>query len=118
MFSLAGLEPIDLSPRIKARVHRLDGTIEEGTKDPYGKPWIMQEGRFAGDNSLFTLYSAPATGDRNLAPRTDVNSQRFLRAGWRGHISHWAGVPGDMKGVWEMPLETFIGEAVINLKKT
>ena len=117
MFSLAGLEPIDLSPRIKARVHRLDGTIEEGTKDPYGKPWIMQEGRFAGDNSLFTLYSAPATGDETWhQERMSTHNGSYVQGGG-GHISHWAGVPGDMKGVWEMPLETFIGEAaVINLK--
>ena len=63
MFSLAGRKPVDLSPRIKARIHRLDGSVEEGTADPYGRPWVMQEGRFPGDNSLFTLYSAPVGGD-------------------------------------------------------
>ena len=37
--------------------------------------------------------------------------------GGKGHISHWAGVPEDMKGLWEMPLTTFIGEAAVcNLK--
>ena len=116
MFSLAGLEPIDLSPRIKARVHRLDGTIEEGTTDPYGKPWVMQEGRFPGDNSLFTLYSAPAGGDATWhQQRMSTHNGSHVQGG-QGHISHWAGTPDDMKGIWEMPLETFVGEAaVINL---
>lgn len=116
MFSLTGLEPVDLSPRIKARVHRLDGTIEEGTTDPYGKPWVMQEGRFPGDNSLFTLYSAPATGDATWhQERLSTHNGSHVQGGL-GHISHWAGMPDDMKGIWEMPLETFIGEAaVVNL---
>ena len=59
MFSLDGYRIVDLSPRVRARVYRVDGTVEEGTRDPYGRPWVMEEGRFAGDNSLFTLYSAP-----------------------------------------------------------
>ena len=116
MFSLAGRKPVDLRPRIKARIHRLDGSVEEGTADPYGRPWVMQEGRFPGDNSLFTLYSAPVGGD-------DVWHQERLSThhgshvqGGAGHISHWAGTPDDMQGIWEMPLETFIGEAaVVNL---
>ena len=56
MFSFDGYKPIDLSPRLKARIYRVDGSIEEGNTDPYGKPWVMQEGRFVGDNSLYTLY--------------------------------------------------------------
>ena len=48
MISFDECRVVDLSPRIKARVHRVDGTIEEGTRDPYGKPWVMQEGRFPG----------------------------------------------------------------------
>ena len=70
MISFDGCRVVDLSPRIKARVHRVDGSIEEGTTDPYGKPWVMQEGRFPGDNSLFTpirrqqtMQSASGTND-------------------------------------------------------
>ncbi|PDH28804.1 MAG: hypothetical protein CND57_05510, partial [SAR92 bacterium MED-G29] len=33
--------------------------------------------------------------------------------GGKGHISHWKGVPTDMKGLWELPLDTFIGEAAV-----
>ena len=116
MFSLAGRKPVDLSPRIKARIHRLDGSVEEGTADPYGRPWVMQEGRFPGDNSLFTLYSAPVGGDEVWhQERLSTHHGSHVQGG-AGHISHWAGTPDDMQGIWEMPLETFIGEAaVVNL---
>ena len=116
MFSLAGREAVDLSPRIKARVYHLDGTIEEGTTDPYGKPWVMQEGRFPGDNSLFKLYSAPVGGDEVWHQERLTTHHGSHVQGGRGHISHWAGTPEGIKGIWEFPLETFIGEAsVFNL---
>ena len=116
MFSFTGREAVDLSPRIKARVHLLDGTIEEGTTDPYGKPWVMQEGRFPGDNSLFKLYSAPIGGDEAWHQERLTTHHGSHVQGGLGHISHWVGTPEDMKGIWEFPLETFIGEAsVFNL---
>ena len=36
MFSFEGYRPVDLSPRLKARVYRVDGSLEEGNTDPYG----------------------------------------------------------------------------------
>jgi len=111
-FSLDGYRAIDLSPRIKARIHRIDGTIEEGNLDPYGKPWVMQEGVFAGDNSLYTLYSAPADDEVWHQERMSSHHGSHVQGG-KGHISHWAGVSPDMKGLWEMPLDTFVGEAAV-----
>ncbi len=116
MFSFDGHRPVDLSPRLKARIYRVDGSLEEGNTDPYGKPWVMREGRFAGDNSLFTLYAAPP-GDE-VWPQERMTSHHGVHVqGGGGHISHWAGTSEDMKGLWEMPLETFMGEAAVcNLK--
>ncbi|MBV33046.1 MAG: hypothetical protein CMK36_06355, partial [Porticoccaceae bacterium] len=31
----------------------------------------------------------------------------------KGHISHWKGAPKEMKGIWEMDLHTFMGEAAV-----
>ncbi|MDA0788239.1 MAG: cyclase family protein [Proteobacteria bacterium] len=116
MFSFDGLRPVDLSPRLKARIYRVNGTLEEGNTDPYGKPWVMKEGRFPGDNSLFTLYAAPP-GDAVWHQERMTSHHGSHVQGGGGHISHWAGVPKDMKGLWEMPLETFIGDAAVcNLK--
>ncbi|XOV85452.1 MAG: hypothetical protein ACFHXK_10110 [bacterium] len=113
MFSLNGYRPVDLSPRIRARVYRVDGTIEEGNTDPYGKPWVMKEGRFPGDNSLFTLYAAPVGGDEVWHQERMTSHHGVHVQGGKGHISHWKGVPDNMAGLWEMPLETFIGEAAV-----
>ena len=112
MISFDGYRTVDLSPRIKARVHRVDGTIEEGSTDPYGKPWVMQEGRFAGDNSLYTLYSAPADDEVWHQERMTSHNGSHVQGG-KGHISHWPGVPAEMKGLWELPLDTFVGQAAV-----
>jgi kynurenine formamidase len=112
MFSLDGYRAIELSPRIKARIHRADGTIEEGNTDPYGKPWVMKEGVFPGDNSLFTLYWSPPGDEVWRQERMTSHNGSHVQGG-KGHISHWKGTSPDMKGIWEMPLETFIGEAAV-----
>ena len=113
MFSFDGYRAIDLSPRLQARVYRVDGSIEEGNRDPYGKPWVMQEGRFPGDNSLFTLYSAPVGGDSEWHQERMTSHHGSHVQGGKGHISHWQGVSNDMQGIWEMPLNTFMGEASV-----
>lgn len=41
MISFDGHRCVDLSPRLKARIYRVNGDIEEGNTDPYGKPWVM-----------------------------------------------------------------------------
>ena len=121
MFSFDGYKAIDLSPRVSPRINRFDGSIEEGATDPYGKHWVMWEGRFPMDNSLFTMYAAP--NDINLydgRQHDDILGQERMTThngshiqGGKGHISHWKGVPTDMKGLWELPLDTFIGEAAV-----
>ncbi len=112
MISFDRHKAIDLSPRVTARVHRVDGTIEEGNTDPYGKPWVMQEGRFAGDNSLYTLYSAPQDDEVWHQERMTSHHGAHVQGG-KGHISHWVGAAPGMKGLWEMPLETFLGDAAV-----
>ena len=121
MFSFDGYKAVDLSPRVSPRINRFDGSIEEGATDPYGKHWVMWEGRFPMDNSLFTMYAAP--NDINLydgRQNDDILGQERMTThngshiqGGKGHISHWKGVPTDMKGLWELPLDTFIGEAAV-----
>ena len=73
----------------------------------------MKEGRFPGDNSLFTLYAALPGGDETWHQERMTTHHGAHVQGGKGHISHWSGVPEDMKGLWEMPLTTFIGEAAV-----
>ena len=72
----------------------------------------MQEGVFPGDNSLFTLYSAPADDEVWHQERMSSHHGSHVQGG-KGHISHWAGAPSDMLGQWDFPLETFMGEAAV-----
>lgn len=111
MFSLDGYNAVELSPRIKPRIQRVDGSIEEGGTDPYGKPWVMKEGIFPGDNSLFTLYWGPPGDEVHDGRMTSHNGSHVQ--GGKGHISHWVGASSDMKGLWEMPVETYMGEASV-----
>ncbi len=132
MFSLDGYKAIELSPRIVPRIMRVDGSIEEGDVDPCGRPWVMWEGRFPPDNSLFTIYASTgmpfdarrdwAVGEEGPAPDDNLLGLEQERMtshngshvqGGKGHISHWKGVPNDMKGLWELDLETFLGEAAV-----
>ena len=121
MFSLDGYKAVDLSPRIIPRINRLDGSVEEGKPDPCGHHWVMWEGRFPPDNSLFTVYAAPkgisiygALQDDDTLGRERMTSHggSHVQAG-KGHISHWKGVTEEMKGIWEMDLSTFMGEAAV-----
>ena len=82
MFSFDGYKPVDLSPRLKARIYRVDGSLEDGNTDPNGKPWVMKEGRFPGDNSLFTLYAAPVGGDEAWHQERMTTTSRCPRPGW------------------------------------
>ena len=43
MISLKDKRIVDLSWPIKSRLTRLDGTIEQGTRDVYDMPWIVEE---------------------------------------------------------------------------
>ena len=113
MFSFDGMKPVDLSPRIKARAYLVDGTIQEGNLDPNGKPWVMVEGRFPGDNSLFKLFRAPPGGDHVWPQERQTMHHGAHVQGGGGHISHWFGVPSAMKGLWQMPADTFMGPAAV-----
>ena len=55
MFDLDKYRMVDLSPRMVARVKRLNGDIEEGNADQYGLPWVLEEGVAEYDNTLYTL---------------------------------------------------------------
>jgi kynurenine formamidase len=106
----------ELSPRLTARITRLDGSIEEGTRDPYGLPWILEEGVAEYDRTLYTLVGAKAGDPYWPLGRHSGHHGAHTEAG-KGHIDLWDYLPEDMKGLWEYPVDTFFGEAsVFNFK--
>ena len=43
MINMKNTRVVDLTWEINSRVTRLDGSIEEGTRDVYNMPWIVEE---------------------------------------------------------------------------
>jgi len=109
--SLEGHRIVDLSPRMVARIKRLNGDIEEGKPDAYGLPWILEEGVAKYDNTLFTFIGG-WEGDKVWPYRISPHFGAHTEMG-KGHIGLWEGLPDDMKELWEMPLETFFGTAAV-----
>ena len=52
MISFKNRKIIDLTAELVSRVTRLDGSVEEGTKDVYDMPWIVEETVNERDNTI------------------------------------------------------------------
>ena len=113
MIDFAGHNVVDLSPRMVGRITRLDGTVEEGNKDVFGLPWILEEGRVPYDDTLYTLIGGKE-GDSYWPPgRVSGHCGGSHTEGGKGHMDHWEGLPDGILGLWEMPLDTFFGPAAV-----
>lgn len=112
MLDLSKYNVVDLSPRMIARIKRLDGTIEEGKADIFGLPWVLEEGIAEYDNTKFCFIGG-WEGDKVWPIRISGHCGGSHTEGGKGHLDHWEGIPDDVMGLWEFPLETFMGEAVV-----
>lgn len=111
MFDLNTHRVVDLSPRMVARIKRLNGDIEEGKPDMFGLPWILEEGVAEYDDTLFTWIGG-WKGDKVWPVRISGHFGSHTEGG-KGHLDHWEGLPDNVLGVWEYPLETFMGPAAV-----
>lgn len=104
---------VDLTPRLIGRVKKLDGTIIEGEVDSMGIPWPMQERRTVGmDDSAFMQVGGWA--DDPKFPNWGFNAHFGLHTeGGIGHLDHWEGMPDTMKGLWDYPIDSFMGPAAV-----
>ncbi len=101
---------VDLSVGMIGTRIKLNGEIEEGDRDMFNNPLVLEEGIAQYDNSMHTWLGSP-----NYKPypwRMTGHLSTEVQAG-KGHISHWEGLPDDMLGLWEMPLDTFYGTAAV-----
>jgi kynurenine formamidase len=96
-----------------ARITRLDGTVEEGNKDVFGLPWVLEEGHVDYDDSLYSLVGCKE-GDRYWPPgRVSAHCGGSHTEGGKGHMDHWEGLPDNILGLWEYPIDTFFGPAAV-----
>lgn len=113
MISLRGKRIVDLTEKLVARVARIDGSIEQGTDDVYGHKWLSEETINETDGTMEHLIGAnigtvsdwPIGG---LSGHMGAHIQLGVR-----HNDNWTGLPDGMKGIWDVPLSTYHGEACV-----
>lgn len=113
MISLENRKIIDLTAELVSRVTRLDGSVEEGKRDIYNMPWIVEETVNERDNTIEHLVGSNK-GTVSEWPIGPVSGHMgtHIQLGV-GHNDNWTGLPKGMLGIWDMPLRTYYGEAVI-----
>ncbi len=113
MISLEGKNIVDLSAEIVARVAKIDGSIEPGTSDTYGMVWLSEETINEKDGTIEHLVGANI-GTVSDWPIGGLSGHMgsHIQLG-PGHNDNWSGLPEGMKGIWEVPLDTFYGEACV-----
>ena len=113
MISLKGHRIVDLSAELVSRVTRLDATIEEGKRDVYNMPWIVEETINEKDGTIEHLVACNI-GTVAEWPIGGVSGHMgsHVQLGV-GHNDNWSGLPDGMLGIWDMPVDTYYGEAAV-----
>ena len=113
MTDLSGYRVVDLSAELISQVTRLDATVEPGKRDVYDMPWIVEETINEKDLTIEhliggNLASLPDYPIAGLSGHMGSHTQLGI-----GHNDNWTELPEGMRGIWEMPIDTFYGEAVV-----
>ena len=113
MIDLKGKKIIDLTVELIARVTRIDGSVEEGTTDHYGHGWLSEETINEQDGTMEHLVGANQ-GTVADWPIGAVSGHMgsHIQLGVR-HNDNWTELPKGMKGIWEVPLDSYYGEACV-----
>jgi len=113
MINLNNRKIVDLTAEIVSRVTRLDGSIDEGTRDVYNMPWIVEESVNEIDGTIEHLVgSNVGTVAEWSIGGVSGHMGTHIQLGV-GHNDNWAGLPDGMLGIWEVPLSTYYGEACV-----
>jgi len=103
---------IDLSPRLVGTLRRLNGEIIQGNKTMDGVPWPLEEKETV--NMDDSHYTAVGGWPDDPIAKWKINAHFGVHTeGGKYHIDHWVGLPDSMLGLWEYPLETFMGTAAV-----
>lgn len=113
MISLKNKKIVDLTAEIVSRVTRLDGSVEEGVRDVYNMPWLVEETVNELDLTIEHLVGANrgTVAEWPIGP-VSGHMGSHIQLGI-GHNDNWTGLPEGMLGIWDMPLSAYYGEAVV-----
>ena len=111
--SLKGHRVVDLTARLVSRVTRLDASIEEGQRDVYNMPWMVEETINDKDLTIEHLVAANR-GTLTEWPLGAVSGHMgsHIQLGV-GHNDNWSGLPEGMLGLWDLPVDAYYGEAAV-----
>lgn len=113
MLDLENRRIVDLSQELVSYVTRIDGSVEEGVRDVYDMPWIVEETINEKDGTMEHLVGANQ-GTMAAWPYGHLSGHMgsHIQLGI-GHNDNWTGLPDGMLGIWEAPLSMYYGEAVV-----
>jgi kynurenine formamidase len=113
MITLENRKIVDLSAELVSRVARLDGSVEEGVRDVYGMPWIVEETVNEMDGTIEHLVGANrgTVAEWPIGP-VSGHMGSHIQLGI-GHNDNWTGLPEGMLGIWDMPLSAYYGDACV-----
>jgi len=96
-----------------SRVTRLDASIEEGQRDVYNMPWMVEETINDKDLTIEHLVAANR-GTLTEWPLGAVSGHMgsHIQLGV-GHNDNWSGLPEGMLGLWDLPVDAYYGEAAV-----
>ena len=111
MINLEGYRVVELSAKLASCVYRLDTSVEEGGTDVYNLPWYLEDQVCPDDSSIEQLVGHQA-GDPVWPIPPSGHHGSHIQLGI-GHNDNWSGLPDGMLGLWDMPVDTYYGEAAV-----
>ena len=111
MINLEGYRVVELSAEFASTVYRLDTSVDEGGTDIYNLPWYLEDQVNPEDSSIEQLVGHQA-GDPVWPIPPSGHHGSHIQLGI-GHNDNWSGLPAGMLGLWDMPVNTYFGEAAV-----
>ena len=111
MINLEGYRVVELSAKFASTVYRLDTSVDEGGTDVYNLPWYLEDQVNPEDSSIEQLVGHQA-GDPVWPIPPSGHHGSHIQLGI-GHNDNWSGLPAGMLGLWDMPVNTYFGEAAV-----
>ena len=111
MIDLNNYRVVELSANFESTVYRLDTSVDEGAPDVYNLPWYLEDQINPDDSSIEQLVGHEA-GDPVWPIPPSGHHGSHIQLGI-GHNDNWSDLPDGMLGLWEMPIDTYYGEAAV-----
>lgn len=111
MATLDGYRIVELSAVLEGQVYRLDTSVDPGGRDVYDLPWFLEDQVNPKDSTIEQLLGNESSDPSWPIPPSGHHGSHIQLG--VGHNDNWSGLPDGMLGLWDMPLNTYWGEAAV-----